>query len=387
MAAPVVAAVAKTALLKALKRAALRKALALAKRAAQLVVKAAIAAIAMVLSLSVVVVLPIVLIVGAADPAQGSCAPGASGGADDPVNLQTLDIATRILLAGQEMGMDERQIVTGFAVALVESGGGVEMKNVKGSPGDPGSSSTGVFQQKNTPTWTIGPNGEQRNRDNVEDAARSFFEHLRPLDHGQKPGDLAADVQRPAEAYAGRYALAVPRAQNILQQVMEKPDLPTQGLGSITAVGTDCGGPVGPAGEGKISTDNDLKPPPNAPPRVVKVIEAANQINDLPYVWGGGHGSWVDHRGYDCSGSVGFALHVSGFVSHTMVAAQFSSWGVHGNGHWITVYSNDEHVFMYVAGKRFDTSSYERVSSGRGPRWRSSDRPTAGFTRTHPEGL
>ena len=70
-----------------------------------------------------------------------------------------------------------------------------------------------------------------------------------------------------------------------------------------------------------------------------------------------------------------------------MVAEDFSSWGQPGPGRWITVYSSSIHVFMYVAGVRFDTSSYEPPpGSGDGPRWRTTDRPKAGFTVTHPGG-
>ena len=71
---------------------------------------------------------------------------------------------------------------------------------------------------------------------------------------------------------------------------------PSEGLGSITATGTSCGGPIGPPGKGKIAANDDLVPPANAPPRVVAVIEAANRIDDKPYIWGGGHGAWEDSR-------------------------------------------------------------------------------------------
>ncbi len=84
------------------------------------------------------------------------------------------------------------------------------------------------------------------------------------------------------------------------------------------------------------------------------MIAAANQINGRPYVWGGGHVSWFTH-GYDCSGAVGYALHGADLLEVTMVSGQLAAWGEAGIGRWITVYANSHHVFMVVAGLRFDT--------------------------------
>ena len=45
------------------------------------------------------------------------------------------------------------------------------------------------------------------------------------------------------------------------------------------------------------------------------------------------------------------------------------SWGEPGKGKWVTIYTNPGHVFMEVAGVRFDTSN-ARVT---GSRWRNAD--------------
>jgi hypothetical protein len=82
---------------------------------------------------------------------------------------------------------------------------------------------------------------------------------------------------------------------------------------------------------------------------VKRVIAAANQIDGRPYVWGGGHVSWFT-KGYDCSGAVGYGLHGAGLLETTMVSGQLAEWGKSGGGRWITIYANDEHVFMVVAG-------------------------------------
>ena len=52
--------------------------------------------------------------------------------------------------------------------------------------------------------------------------------------------------------------------------------------------------------------------PAQAPPAVKRAIWAANQLRSKPYRYGGGHASFRD-RGYDCSGTVSYALVVPGW--------------------------------------------------------------------------
>ena len=94
--------------------------------------------------------------------------------------------------------------------------------------------------------------------------------------------------------------------------------------------------------------------PAGAPTQVKAAIAAANRIHHKPYVWGGGHLRWWT-RGYDCSGAVGYALRGGGLLDQTMVSGQLESWGAGGTGRWITVYANYHHVYMVIAGLRFDT--------------------------------
>jgi len=121
--------------------------------------------------------------------------------------------------------------------------------------------------------------------------------------------------------------------------------------------------------------------PPGAPAAVKRVISAANQIRHRPYVWGGGHSSWLS-RGYDCSGAVGYALHGAGLLDVTMVSGQLASWGEAGPGKWITVYANAQHVFMVVAGLRFDTRGNPPGVSG--PRWHRAWADLHKFAARHP---
>jgi len=125
-------------------------------------------------------------------------------------------------------------------------------------------------------------------------------------------------------------------------------------------------------------------PPPGAPAAVKQVIDAANEIRHRPYVWGGGHRSWLS-RGYDCSGAVGYALHGAGLLGETMVSGQLEYWGAPGPGRWITVYANQEHVYMVIAGLRFDTRGNPAGISG--PRWHRGWAEPTKFTARHPTGL
>jgi cell wall-associated NlpC family hydrolase len=122
--------------------------------------------------------------------------------------------------------------------------------------------------------------------------------------------------------------------------------------------------------------------PLNAPAAVQRVIQAANRIRTKPYVWGGGHASW-NARGYDCSGSVSYALHGGSLLNTPLVSGSFMRWGAAGPGRWITIYANGGHVYAVIAGLRWDTSGN---ASGTGPRWHLSTAARSGFAVRHPVG-
>jgi hypothetical protein len=123
--------------------------------------------------------------------------------------------------------------------------------------------------------------------------------------------------------------------------------------------------------------------PANAPAVVKNVIAAANRIAFKPYIYGGGHGSF-NSSGYDCSGSVSYALHGGGLLSSPEDSGQLESYGSAGPGMWITIWANAGHTYMYVAGLRFDTSAQ---SSTGGSRWTTQARSNAGYVERHPTGL
>ncbi|MGA7705443.1 MAG: peptidoglycan-binding protein [Solirubrobacteraceae bacterium] len=115
---------------------------------------------------------------------------------------------------------------------------------------------------------------------------------------------------------------------------------------------------------------------------VERVIAAADEIATRPYVYGGGHGSF-ESTGYDCSGSVSYALHGGGLLSSPEDSSTLESYGEAGPGRYITIYANAEHAWMVIDGRRFDTVAQQET----GTRWSDSMTSTAGYVVRHPVGL
>ncbi|HEX4731941.1 MAG TPA: hypothetical protein VH299_11780 [Solirubrobacterales bacterium] len=140
-----------------------------------------------------------------------------------------------------------------------------------------------------------------------------------------------------------------------------------------------------PVSPGKAALiDGRAIAPLNAPAAVKRVIAAANHIRNTPYVWGGGHGSWVSY-GYDCSGAVSYALHGGKLLTTPETSGSLETFGEAGAGKWITIYANAQHAYMVVAGLRFDTAG---DTSGTGPRWHPTTAAAAPgrYVVRHPVG-
>lgn len=125
--------------------------------------------------------------------------------------------------------------------------------------------------------------------------------------------------------------------------------------------------------------------PSNAPQRVKNAIWAANSLRHKPYVWGGGHGSFYD-RGYDCSGTVSFALHGADALASPLPSSDFMRYGERGRGRWITIYSRRGHTFAMIAGLRLDTTDFQN-GGNTGPSWHLDSRDTRGYVARHPAGM
>ena len=139
-----------------------------------------------------------------------------------------------------------------------------------------------------------------------------------------------------------------------------------------------------PTAKARLLSSGELIPPASAPARVKAVIAAANRIRTKPYIWGGGHARFAS-AGYDCSGSVSFALHGGKFLAGPLPSGPLESWGEEGEGRWITVYANAGHAYMVVAGVRFDTAGDEGGETG--PRWHTELLTNEGFVARHPTGF
>ena len=171
-----------------------------------------------------------------------------------------------------------------------------------------------------------------------------------------------AEERRPNGA-ATRYEQRLVRARALASQEEEEPSAPA-------------------TEEAYIGDDGLAVAPASAPEEVKAIIAAGNEIATKPYKYGGGHQRWND-SGYDCSGSMSYALHGAGLLDTPLDSTGFMSWGERGRGEWVTTYANPSHSYMIVAGLRFDTSARRQT----GNRWSDTMRSPRGYTRRHPEGL
>jgi hypothetical protein len=137
-----------------------------------------------------------------------------------------------------------------------------------------------------------------------------------------------------------------------------------------------------PGSEATLTASGLAVPPADAPQEVKDIIRAGNRIARKPYKYGGGHGRWRD-SGYDCSGSISYALHAAGLLDTPLASGGFMRWGERGRGEWVTIRANAGHAYMIVAGLRFDTSA-RKIG---GSRWTDEMRSARGYRGRHPEGL
>jgi hypothetical protein len=152
-------------------------------------------------------------------------------------------------------------------------------------------------------------------------------------------------------------------------------------------------GPEVPGTRAVLLEDGTAAAPADAPEQVKQAIWAANSLQELPYLYGGGHNLKFDvSRGADCSGTVSFALHAAGLLKTPLDSGSLMRWGRGGRGQWITVFTNPGHAYVKLAGLRLDTSvagvsrtrGFAASAFERGPRWRPTGRKPSGFVKRHP---
>lgn len=213
-----------------------------------------------------------------------------------------------------------------------------------------------------------------------------FAGHLGiPYENGLWSGPVR--IERPPDAGAG----------NVLGQTAgADPALlaPSGSAGdpAACAPGTPEGVAVVPGERAKLLPNGLAAAPANAPAAVKRIIAAGNQIVGKPYAYGGGHGLPLSEVAptYDCSSSVEHLLYGGGLlpVTYDAASSQLESFGAPGPGAWVTIYANADHVFMYVAGLRWDTHNAAGPGDGStGIGWHPLIRDSAGFIARHPAGL
>jgi peptidoglycan hydrolase CwlO-like protein len=208
-------------------------------------------------------------------------------------------------------------------------------------------------------------------------AAREQIEKERDQIAAQRD-EIAAARGAIESRHADLVAVRAERRQALNQLEGREDKLQKQLAPSTTAPDS----PVAPPGGSTASlVDGQAVAPANAPAAVVSAIEAANRIAGLPYVWGGGHGSF-EASGYDCSGAVSYALHGGGWLSSPLDSTGLTTWGAPGAGNWMTVYAHSGHTYAVIAGLRWDTSG----TGGSGPSWSTAMRSSAGYVARHPSG-
>jgi cell wall-associated NlpC family hydrolase len=136
-------------------------------------------------------------------------------------------------------------------------------------------------------------------------------------------------------------------------------------------------------GGSSVGGNGTIPIPTNVPEVVQRVVAGANAITDFPYVFGGGHASFVDNA-YDCSGSVSYALAAGGLLSAPETSGELESWGAPGPGRYITVYAAAGHTYMYVNGVLYNTSGRSGVYASR---WQVRSTDNTGYVARHWPGL
>jgi hypothetical protein len=152
------------------------------------------------------------------------------------------------------------------------------------------------------------------------------------------------------------------------------------------------GVPLTPGSRARLLSNGLAAAPADAPEAIKGIIAAGNQIAGKPYLYGGAHGLPLSEvaPSYDCSSSVEHLLYGGGLlpVNYDAASGTLESFGQSGPGAWVTLYANADHVFMYVAGLRWDTWDAAGAGDGSaGIGWHPLIRSSAGFVARHPVGL
>ena len=188
-----------------------------------------------------------------------------------------------------------------------------------------------------------------------------------------QPAGAPRHAKAGAPATAGREAFISPGApsnQQVLAELRQEKQLEQAEAKASPGATVD-------AQSGKAT------PSPDLPLRIQEVIAGGNAIADFPYVYGGGHRSFIDDA-YDCSGSVSYALAAGGLIGAPETSGQLKTWGAPGPGRYLTVFATVGHTFMWVDGLWFDTAGRAGPYS---TRWLTARPSLVGYVERHYPGL
>jgi peptidoglycan hydrolase-like protein with peptidoglycan-binding domain len=224
---------------------------------------------------------------------------------------------------------------------------------------------------------TAGSGGTSGSAHSATPNSGEALQWLQAALHLSVDGEFGPETEAAVRRLQARHGLTVDGVVGpstwALIGVQAAPTL-TPPASAVAGAGTSGSTPSasGAAGIGEGDTESVIE----------RVIEAADEIATRPYVYGGGHGSF-ESEGYDCSGSVSYALHGGGLLSSPEDSSELESYGEAGPGRYITIYANAEHAYMVIDGKRFDTVA---LAEG-GSRWGGSSNDGGSFVERHPDGL
>ena len=206
-----------------------------------------------------------------------------------------------------------------------------------------------------------------------------------PYENGLWSGPVR--IERPPQAgAAGLLGQTPEQPATLLASPAAAADPATCAAGSLTGV------PLTSGERARLLTGGRAAAPSGAPAAVKEMIAAGNQIVGKPYVYGAGHGLPLSEiaAAYDCSSSVEHLLYGARLLPVTYGAAsgELEWFGQPGPGEWVTIYASADHVFMYVAGLRWDTHNAAGPGDGSGGiGWHPLVRGSGGFVARHPVGL
>jgi hypothetical protein len=271
--------------------------------------------------------------------------------AADPQTIRDLR-ASQIIDVGQQRGEDEIVIVSAIAAALVES----DLHNLaseavpesKDYPNDgvaPGDyDSVNLFQQRAS-VWGPQAGGVGGLMD-LAQQINWYYDTAATVPH-ESVGQIAADVERPAAQYRGKYA------QREAEAVEYYERLSGNAAGSLDAGAAGCEPGGGELGDVPESGDVGRR-----------ILAAARTGFGLPYVWGGGNTEGPTGGGYDCSGLTQYAVYkgTGGQIELPRTADTQGRDGRLTEVSWQDAQPGD--LLFYGAGEFHHVSIYSGVKNG-----------------------